>query len=73
LRIKDSVPPTAEAIEPRDEMKVEVVAAGVASEELRAGRDGSGQQNDGRTSESAPAERLPSSQRRGMGHPFRFG
>ena len=45
---------SVEAVEPGDEMNVEVVAAGVAADELRDDGDEGGEQNQSRTPDLEP-------------------
>ena len=54
-------------------MEVEVVAAGVAAQQLRRGGYGGGEQNDGRADEAGPARRFPRSQKRDLGNPAFWG
>jgi hypothetical protein len=72
MRIENPVPPTVQAIEPGDQMEVEVVAAGGAVDDERRDGYGSGQQDDGGADEMAPAGWIPRSQDRDLGHPERF-
>ena len=53
-RIEDAFTPTVQRVEPRDEMEIEVVTAGVAAEYLRGNGDERGDQNDGGPDERAP-------------------
>ena len=55
MRIENSMPPTVQAIEPRGQMKVEVVAAGVAARELRRNGHGRGEEHDGWAGKAARA------------------
>jgi hypothetical protein len=69
VRIRDSVPPGIESIEPGNQMEVEVVAAGVAVDEF--GGDGyeGGEEDDGWADEAVPTWFIPRSQKRDRGHP----
>ena len=59
-------------IEPRDQMEVEVVAAGVAAHEYRRNGYEGRQQDDGGTDEAAPAGWASRPQRQELGRPERF-
>jgi hypothetical protein len=45
------VPPAIEAVEPGDEVKVEVVSARVTADELRRDSNSRGKKNDGKSDE----------------------
>ena len=63
--IKNAVTPRVEAVEPRDEMDIEVVAAGAAANELRDHGDSGGEEDDG------GAEEVPRSAKREGSPPSR--
>ena len=54
VRIRDAVAPGIQAVEPGDEVHVEVVAAGVAANELRDDGDECGEEDERRAGEAAP-------------------
>ena len=54
MRIQNAVMPRIHAVEPGDEVHVEVVAAGVAANELRDDGDECGEEDERRAGEAAP-------------------
>jgi hypothetical protein len=52
--VQNPMPPTVQAIEPRDQVKVEIVATGGAVKEERRGGQRGGQQDEDRTDKTTP-------------------